>query len=62
MIAYPTTLLFRVARTLQQALADIKAGRPGGNAGVTFSEFKDITNFGAWARIEDTYRRDRGAA
>ena len=28
MAAYPTTLIFRVARTIERALADIKAGRP----------------------------------
>ena len=30
MAAYPTTLIFRVARTIERALADIKAGRPVG--------------------------------
>jgi 2-methylisocitrate lyase-like PEP mutase family enzyme len=64
MIAYPTTLLFQVARTVERALANIKAGKPAGNdTGVNFAEFKDITNFDEWARIEDTYRRaDRGTA
>jgi len=62
MIAYPTTLLFRVARTVERALADIKAGRPADiNDVVDFTEFKSITNFDEWARIEDAYRRaDRG--
>jgi 2-methylisocitrate lyase-like PEP mutase family enzyme len=64
MAAYPTTLIFRVARTIEQALNDIKAGKVlAGNDGVNFAEFKDITNYDEWARIEDTYRRvDRGAA
>ena len=64
MIAYPTTLIFRVARTIERALDDIKAGRPGGsNDGVNFTEFKSITHYDEWARIEDSYRRaDRGAA
>src|SRR4029450_4349261 len=30
MVAYPTTLIFRVARTLEAALADLKIGRPAG--------------------------------
>jgi 2-methylisocitrate lyase-like PEP mutase family enzyme len=62
MIAYPTTLLFRVARTIEDALADLKAGRPHGNeAGVDFSGFKDIVGFAQWAKIDDTYgRKDRG--
>jgi 2-methylisocitrate lyase-like PEP mutase family enzyme len=63
MIAYATTLLFRVARSVERALVDIKAGRSAAsNDSVTFSEFKDITKFDEWARIEDTYRRDRGTA
>ncbi len=64
MAAYPTTLIFRVARTIERALADIKTGKAiAGNDGVNFSEFKDITHYSEWARIEDEYRRaDRGAA
>lgn len=63
MAAYPTTLIFRVARTIERALADIKAGKViDGNDGVNFAEFKDITNYNEWARIEEAYGRvDRGA-
>ena len=57
MVAYPTTLIFNVARTVERALADIKAGRPSqSNDGVNFAEFKDITNYDKWARIDDEYR------
>ncbi len=60
MAAYPTTLIFRVALTIERALADIKAGRAiTGNDGVDFSEFKGITNYREWARIEDQYGRAR---
>ena len=64
MAAYPTTLIFRVARTIERALADIKAGKViDSNDGVNFAEFKDITNYDKWARIEDEFGRvDRGAA
>jgi 2-methylisocitrate lyase-like PEP mutase family enzyme len=64
MAAYPTTLIFRVARTIERALADIKAGKAiAGNDGVDFAEFKNITGYDEWARIEDSYRRaDQGAA
>ncbi len=63
MAAYPTTLIFRVARTVERALADIKAGKTlAGNDGVDFAGWKDITNFNEWARIEDTYGRARGNA
>lgn len=53
MIAYPTTLLFRVARTIEKALSDLKAGtlRLEGE-GVDFDAFKDITGFADWAEVE----------
>jgi 2-methylisocitrate lyase-like PEP mutase family enzyme len=57
MAAYPTTVIFRVARTIKRALADIRAGKPASNDGVNFAEFKDITNYSEWARIEDAYGR-----
>ena len=56
MIAYPTTLIFRVARTLENALADLKAGRPSNGDSVDFAGFKDITGFVGWAAIEDKYK------
>jgi 2-methylisocitrate lyase-like PEP mutase family enzyme len=59
MAAYPTTLIFRVARTIERALSDIRAGKPASNDGVNFAEFKDITNYEEWARIEDTYAPGR---
>jgi 2-methylisocitrate lyase-like PEP mutase family enzyme len=62
MAAYPTTLIFRVARTIERALADIRAGRPASNDGVNFAEFKDITNYDQWARIEDAYAPGRAVS
>ena len=62
MAAYPTTLIFRVARTIERALSDIRAGRPASNDGVNFAEFKDITNYDQWARIEDAYAPGRAAS
>ena len=62
MAAYPTTLIFRVARTIERALSDIRAGRPASNDGVNFAEFKDITNYDDWARIEDEYAPRRAAS
>ena len=53
MVAYPTSLIFRVARAIENALADLKHGRPTGeNDGVDFEAFKDITSFGDWAEVE----------
>jgi 2-methylisocitrate lyase-like PEP mutase family enzyme len=54
MVAYPTTLLFGVTRTIEQALADLKAGRPSNsNAGVDFDTFKDIVELAHWAEVEE---------
>jgi 2-methylisocitrate lyase-like PEP mutase family enzyme len=62
MAAYPTTLIFRVARTIERALEDMKAGRPGSPGdSVDFDAFKAITNYDKWAGIEDKYLRpERG--
>jgi 2,3-dimethylmalate lyase len=55
-VAYPTSVIFRVARTIEKALADIKAGRPGADGdSVDFAGFKDITGYERWAQIEDKY-------
>ncbi len=53
MIAYPTSLIFRVARTIETALADLKAGRPADNGAVVdFEAFKDIVSLARWAGVE----------
>jgi 2-methylisocitrate lyase-like PEP mutase family enzyme len=53
MVAYPTSLIFRVARTIEKALADLKAGTLAiENEGVDFDTFKAITGFGRWVEIE----------
>jgi 2-methylisocitrate lyase-like PEP mutase family enzyme len=62
MVAYPTSLIFRVARTIETALADLKAGRPVDGEGVNFAGFKDITGFAEWARIEESYGPTRGTS
>ncbi len=57
MVAYPTSLIFRVARTIENALADLKAGRPAGkNESVDFEAFKDITWLAHWADVGATRR------
>src|SRR5438552_426060 len=53
MVAYPTTLIFRVARAIEGALADLKAARPAGkNDAVDFETFKDIVSLARWAEVE----------
>jgi 2,3-dimethylmalate lyase len=54
MIAYPTTLIFRVAHTVEKALSDLKAEMLNlEGEGVSFEQFKDITRFGQWQAVED---------
>jgi 2-methylisocitrate lyase-like PEP mutase family enzyme len=56
MVTYPTTVLFRVARTIEAALADIRAGRPAAADDlVDFATFKDIAGYRDWAQVEDTF-------
>src|SRR6516162_8158515 len=60
MVAYPTSLIFRVARAIENALADLKAGRQTGeNDGVDFDTFKDITSFAHWAEVEQRAANSR---
>jgi 2-methylisocitrate lyase-like PEP mutase family enzyme len=53
MVAYPTSLIYRVAHTIEKALADLKAGTLAiENEGVDFEAFKDIVGYARWAEIE----------
>jgi 2-methylisocitrate lyase-like PEP mutase family enzyme len=56
MVAYPTTLIFRVTRTIEKALADLKAGKLSlAGEGVDFETFKDVVGFAAWGDVEDKF-------
>jgi 2-methylisocitrate lyase-like PEP mutase family enzyme len=56
MIAYPTSLIFCVARAMQRALADLKHGRLASeDDAVDFESFKDITGFAHWSEIEQRF-------
>jgi 2,3-dimethylmalate lyase len=58
MIGYPTSLIFRVAHTIEKALADMKAGRLSlENEGVGFDAFKAIVGYGEWAEVEERFGR-----
>src|SRR5262244_56140 len=60
MVAYPTSLIFRVARAIEHALADLKAGKPAGkNESVDFEAFKDITSLAHWAEVEQRAANSR---
>jgi 2-methylisocitrate lyase-like PEP mutase family enzyme len=55
-VAYPTTLIFRVTRTIEKALAELKAGQlPPTGERVDFETFKDVVGFAPWAEVEDEF-------
>lgn len=56
MVTYPTSLLFRVAKTIENALDDMRAQRLHlDGQGVTFKEFEQIVGLPAWAEIESRF-------
>jgi 2-methylisocitrate lyase-like PEP mutase family enzyme len=56
MVAYPTSLIFRVTRTIEKALAELKAGRLElAGEGVDFEAFKDVVGFAPWVDVEERY-------
>ena len=56
MILYPTTLLFRITRTIQKALDDLKVGRLNlEGEGVDFSEFEEVVGLPDWAALETRF-------
>ena len=61
MILYPTTILFRMTKTIQNALADLKAGRemPKSEA-VDMKTFETIVDLPFWAAIETKFQGDEG--
>ncbi|MFN0162726.1 MAG: oxaloacetate decarboxylase [Burkholderiales bacterium] len=58
-VIYGISLLMRITRVMQEALADIASGelRQVG-AGVSFDEYKRVIGLADWARLEDRYRAD----
>lgn len=56
-VIYGISLLMRITRVMQEALADIASGelRQVG-AGVSFEEYKRVIGLADWARLEDRYR------
>ncbi len=57
MVIYGISLLMRITRTMQDALADMASGqfREVGS-GVGFEEYKAIVGMPAWSSIEDRYK------
>src|SRR5437763_965438 len=58
MILYPTTVLFRATRAIEQALAALKRGKPLAAAdAVSRDEFEQIVGLPGWQEIEDRFRK-----
>jgi 2-methylisocitrate lyase-like PEP mutase family enzyme len=56
MLLYPSTIIFRVTRAIQKAVADLKAGRPmPREESVTFGEYEDILGLPQWAALDDEF-------
>ena len=56
MILYPTSLLFRVVRTIEQGLADLRQGKKmEGTHGIDLNEWEQIVNVPYWATIEKRF-------
>lgn len=56
MVAYPVSLIFRIVKTMQQALQDLKAEKLNlDGEGVNFADFKEILGFNEWSRLEKIY-------
>jgi 2-methylisocitrate lyase-like PEP mutase family enzyme len=58
MILYPTTVLFRVTRAADRALAALKAGKPMARGeAVGLDEFEEIVGMRGWQGIEERYNK-----
>jgi 2-methylisocitrate lyase-like PEP mutase family enzyme len=56
MIMYPTTLLFQITRTIERALAALKAGKPmAGKESLDLDAFEDIVGMSSWKAIEEKF-------
>jgi 2-methylisocitrate lyase-like PEP mutase family enzyme len=55
-VAYPTSLIFRVTHTVEKALADMKAGRLSlEGEGVGFEGFKSVVGYDTWSDVENRF-------
>jgi 2,3-dimethylmalate lyase len=58
MVVHGITLVMKVAKTMRDALRELKADKLSfQDDSVTFEEFKKIMNFGQWADVEDKFGR-----
>jgi 2-methylisocitrate lyase-like PEP mutase family enzyme len=56
MLLYPTTILFRIAKTMERAMDDLREGRPMPKAeAVDMVHFEDVMDMKRWKAIEANY-------
>src|SRR5206468_2581354 len=56
MILYPTTVLFRAARAVERALADLLAGRPTPEGeGLEFKQYEKLVGLPEWSDVEKRF-------
>ena len=56
MVSYPVTMIFRIVKTMQQALKDLQEGKLNlEGEGIGFDEFKEIIGFKEWSLHDEKY-------
>ncbi|HEX4794891.1 MAG TPA: hypothetical protein VH370_13915 [Humisphaera sp.] len=56
MILYPTTLLFRATKAIQQAARNLRAGRElDKDQSVDMDEFEKVVDLPYWQKVEKKY-------
>ena len=56
LVLYPTTVLFRLVKTIESALAGLHDGEPVDEAqSVDMRQFEDLIELGAWGEIENRF-------
>ena len=60
MVSYPVTMIFRIVKTMQQALKDLQEGKLNlEGEGIGFDEFKEIIGFKEWSLLDEQYTNKR---
>jgi 2-methylisocitrate lyase-like PEP mutase family enzyme len=61
MILYPTTVLFRLAKAIERALRDVRAGKPLDEAdSIDMKQFEGLVELEKWAEIEKRFPAGKG--
>jgi len=56
MVSYPVTMIFRIVKTMHQALKDLQEGKLNlEGEGIGFDEFKEIIGFKEWTLLDEKF-------